>query len=152
MEKYFVWLMKQQQLVISTSKLLSKTLITRPWLGFRWFMYHAWLLYSILWLVSLQPEYSTLKSRIIECMYIEFNQGFFQCPWGPWTWEKRILIPWKNIVLGNFISVPLFLLLSNHWNSLTLMISFLISQCSLNRISTCSTLLYYQIKKLKCNN
>ena len=53
MEKYFVWLMKQQQLVISTSKLLSKTLITGPWLGFRWFMYHAWLLYSILCLVSL---------------------------------------------------------------------------------------------------
>ena len=39
--------------------------------------------------VVMLTEYSTLTSRIIEYMYIELNQGFFQCPWGPWTWEER---------------------------------------------------------------
>ena len=89
------------------------------------------------WKLISWPGLNTLTSRIIEYMYIELNQGFFQCPWGPWTWEERKWIPWKNIVLEGFICQPLLRLLSNHWTSLTLMISLLISQCSLNGISTC---------------
>ena len=39
----------------------------------------------------------TLNSRDIDYMYIEFNQGFFQCPWTHWTWGFNNSEHWKNI-------------------------------------------------------